>query len=163
MMIKKFSIYILGAVALLSTGCANKNSDGLFSKSKEKEATQIPTTLIKKESHEKKDNIIDMGQYAEAWIAPYKDKEGNLFVERKLYFWVKEPDFVIGEKVPGANNKNEKSTSNESLYHTKFNIKFDKKNIQNNEDENTEIDDNKMELDSSVKEFLMKNKEEINE
>ena len=57
-----------------------------------------------------------------------KDKEGNLFVERKLYFWVKEPDFVIGEKVPGANNKNEKSTSNESLYHTKFNIKFDKKN-----------------------------------
>ena len=37
------------------------------------------------------------------------------------------------------------------------------KQTENNEDENTEIDDNKMELDSSVKEFLMKNKEEINE
>lgn len=162
-MTNKLSILFIGALALLSTGCASKSGESFFStNSKDKEPVQIPSTLVKKESHEKKENIVDMGQYAEAWIAPYKDKEGNLFVERKLYFWVKEPDFVIGEKVPGANNKNDKSTSKESLYHTKFNIKYEKKSTPLDE-ENSEVEDNKMELDSSVKDFLMKNKEDINE
>lgn len=46
------------------------------------------------------DNIVDRGQYAEVWIAPYKDKDGNLFNERRMNFWVEMPDFIIGEELP---------------------------------------------------------------
>ena len=152
-MIKAFLTSIL--LLVLLTGCGSNTPNSVDTPDLKNKV------LVTKQVRE--DDIVSFGQYAEIWVAPYKDSDGDLYDERTMYFWVKEPDFVIGEKVPGANNKNEKSTSNESLYHTKFNIKFDKKNIQNNEDENTEIDDNKMELDSSVKEVLMKNKEEINE
>lgn len=60
-MINKISLLFIGALALFSTGCASKNGDSIFSQSKAKDTVQIPSTLVKKESHEKKENIVDMG------------------------------------------------------------------------------------------------------
>jgi hypothetical protein len=51
------------------------------------------------------DDKVNMGQYAEAWIAPYKDNEGNLYNERRINFWVINPSFNIGETLPEKSNK----------------------------------------------------------
>lgn len=50
------------------------------------------------------DDIVNMGQYAEAWIAPYKDDKDDLFDERVMKFWVVNPTFKSGEELPNKEN-----------------------------------------------------------
>jgi hypothetical protein len=64
------------------------------------------------------DEVVDRGQYAEVWIAPYKDKMGNRFSERRMNFWVVKPDFIVGEELP----KSKKLIIEKPQSFTTFNI-----------------------------------------
>ena len=101
----------------------------------------------------REDDIVSFGQYAEIWVAPYKDSDGDLYDERTMYFWVKEPDFKIGEELTYKTNA---KTNLQNAKHKDFSINsFDLKNENNKE--------KKIELNNEVKKFLEnnKNKEEI--
>jgi hypothetical protein len=87
------------------------------------------------------DDVVNMGQYAEAWIAPYKDNKGNLFNERKMNFWVINPSFVIGEELP-----NKKKSSDKTKEDLIFN---EDAKVRNNSD---------IELDNKIIEYLKKSK-----
>jgi hypothetical protein len=91
------------------------------------------------------DEIVDRGQYAEVWIAPYKDEDDNLFNERRMNFWVVKPDFLVGEELP----KSKKITIVEQKPFGNFNV--------------NPKEPNKFTIDKEVIEYLNENKEDDKE
>lgn len=102
---KKFQIILsIASATILFSGCASS-----FGLTQEKEPVEKANKVVSKDTPSQifsakriipYNKIINMGQYAEAWIAPYKDDDGNLFNERRMNFWVIEPSFVDGEELP---------------------------------------------------------------
>jgi hypothetical protein len=126
---------------ILFTGCSQKSE---IQKNEDKQIIKNQY-LITKEVRE--DNIVHYGQYAEVWVAPYKDNEGDLFDERILYFWVEEPDFKIGEKLSYKTNA---KNLPENMKHQDFSINESEFKNENNKDL-------KIELNHDVKRFLEEN------
>jgi hypothetical protein len=94
-MIKTFLLPL--SMVFLFTGC-------FTAKNEIEKKLEVNNKALKKAFNENRvlpyDDVVNRGQYAEVWIAPYKDEDGNLFNERKMNFWVIEPDFIIGEELP---------------------------------------------------------------
>lgn len=142
-MIKVFLTSIL--LLVLLTGCGSNTPNSVDTPDLKNKV------IVTKQVRE--DDIVSFGQYAEIWVAPYKDSDGDLYDERTMYFWVKEADFKIGEELSYKTNA---KTNLQNAKHKDFSINsFDLKNENNKE--------KKIELNKEVKKFLeIKNdKEEI--
>ena len=134
----QFILSILIGTVLLN-GCAMDN------KILQKEKIEIKSDtkeIFREERILPYDDIVNMGQYASAWIAPYKDNEDNLFNERRMNFWITKPTFIIGEKLP---------TNKQEVVQNKTSIIFNQENIKKGSNQNIELDNN-------VIEYLKKSK-----
>lgn len=140
-MIKKITL-ISTTIIVLLTGCSSKSDV----EKKEFKPLSKNQYIVTKQVRE--DNIVQYGQYAEVWVAPYKDKSGDLYDERSLYFWVIEPDFKIGEKLSYKTNAKELP---ENVEHNSVSIDEVELKNENSKEE-------KIELNSDVKRFLEENK-----
>lgn len=96
------NIKIILSIAIASvvfSGCSmSMQNDVEVSKMQNKNVVYKTNTIMPY------DDIVNMGQYAEAWIAPYKDDNGDLFDERVMKFWVVNPTFKSGEELPNKEN-----------------------------------------------------------
>lgn len=89
------NIFLISSLFLLS-GCSIKNSEILNNQKimmEEKIVRNVEPLILPY------DDVVNMGQYAQAWIAPYKDN-GILYNERGIYFWIYQPTFINGEELP---------------------------------------------------------------
>ena len=131
-----YNMVFLPVIITAFIGCSYKENDTLPIKVLEKSesiiyiANKVPDF----------DNVVNMGQYAEAWIAPYKDKNKNLFGARKINFWIKKPSFILGETLPKRSN-NSFSTSEDN--HFPFQIKKSlEKKVKNYNEEKVIVNKN---------------------
>lgn len=147
------SLLITIPTAILLTGCSfslsntekkcNPLGQGKFSCNETETSNDRNKSIIfTKEVRE--DEIVDYGQYAEIWIAPYKYKRGSLFNGRTLNIWIEKPSFKIGEDL--VYETGSKSISDNTIG-TKFN--FNKTYFKDNNEKSLKI-----ELDENIKKIL---------
>lgn len=91
---------IIAFTTMLFSGCSLSN----FSITKEEKKEQ---PIIVTDNVIPYDDVVNMGQYAEAWIAPYKDDDGILYNDRRINFWIIEPTFNNGISVDTKKVKEE--------------------------------------------------------
>lgn len=141
---KKMSYLLPLLSVLVLVGCAG---------SQYKVEKPSPLPLVVTQNVVPYDSIVDMGQYAEAWIAPYKDKDDNLYNSRSMNFWVKKPDFIIGEDLPDNNTEGVEANST----HQPFNLKMKEQEVKKEltEEPKKEVTkEEKISLNDDVANFL---------
>jgi len=142
------NLILLPLITVAFTGCISLDLSKEVETPKEskkvvkKVITQRPLIVVN--NVPKYDNVVDMGQYAEAWIAPYKDKYNNLYNKRNINFWVKEPDFIIGENLP---TRRDSFITDSDMKHIPFHLKKLNETI-------TEVPSKKIKLEQNVINFL---------
>lgn len=95
---KKIQIILSIAITtIVFTGCSMGFKNDVEANSQKSVIFMTNTTMPY-------DDIVNMGQYAEAWIAPYKEESGDLYNERVMNFWIIRPSFNSGEELPTKEN-----------------------------------------------------------
>lgn len=102
------TIVIATTSLFLLSGCAIKNNDKVNSDNKIKK-TIITDNIIPY------DGVVNMGQYGEALILPYKDDEGILYNARNINFWIIEPDFNNGINIKKEGREKQRKLFNPIL------------------------------------------------